>query len=229
MKTRNVATPAAKAPPQIEPLFDGWSPDQVKAPISSPVTPKSKRPVSSPAEPILLDDVKTPTAQTTPSAPRRPEAPPVSKTRLKRIAKDGTDEITTRIPARLGAYTKALAALHFGTLRRMHVSMMDQFLAEKPWTKGLHWRRTKALVERKGVGAMATGWVQVNLRLPTPTIDEIRDEAAYNQVSPSTFLYTAFYWWTWYKYPPRDEVERRRRKAIEQGRAARGESESPRA
>jgi len=223
MKTRNVATPAAKAPPQIEPLFDGWSPDQVKAPISSPVTPKSKRPVSSPAEPILLDDVKAPTAQTTPSAPRRPEAPPVSKTRLKRIAKDGTDEITTRIPARLGAYTKALAALHFGTLRRMHVSMMDQFLAEKPWTKGLHWRRTKALVERKGVGAMATGWVQVNLRLPTPTIDEIRDEAAYNQVSPSTFLYTAFYWWTWYKYPPRDEVERRRRKAIEQGRAARGE------
>jgi hypothetical protein len=207
----------------MTPLFDNWSPDQVKAPISSPITQKPKPSVSTPAEPILLDGVEAPRVQTTPSAPHRPETPPVSKTRLKRIAKDGTDEITTRIPARLGAYTKALAALHFGTLRRMHVSMMDQFLEEKPWTKGLHWRRTKALVERKGIGAMATGWVQVNLRLPTPTIDQIRDEAAYNQVSPSTFLYTAFYWWTWYKYPPRDEVERRRRKAIEQGRAARGE------
>ena len=148
------------------------------------------------------------------------EAQKMSRTRLTRIARDGTDEITTRIPARLNAYCKALAALQFGTLRRMYVAMMDQFLQEKPWTKGLHWRRTKALVERKGVGAMATGWVQVNLRLPTPTIQAIRAEAAENNVSPSTFLYTAFYWWTWYKYPPRDELERRKKKAMDLGKAA---------
>ncbi len=163
----------------------------------------------------------------TPGAGRSKAGAGMSRTRLMRIAKDGTDEITTRIPARLSAYCKAVAALQFGSLRRMHVSMMEQFLEEKPWTKGLHWKRTKGLVERKGIGAMATGWVQVNMRLPTTTIDQIRDEAAYNQVSPSTFLYTAFYWWTWYKHPPRDEVERRRRKAIEQGRAARGDPTVP--
>ncbi|AEM48015.1 hypothetical protein Acife_1892 [Acidithiobacillus ferrivorans SS3] len=134
----------------------------------------------------------------------------MSNTRLKRLAKDGSAEITTRIPARLGAYCKSLAALHFGTLRRMHISMIDQFIDKQPWTRGLRWRQTKALVERKGIGSQATGWVQVNLLLPEPTVVEIRRLSAEHSVSPSTFLYTAFYWWTWYEYPPRDELLRRR-------------------
>ncbi len=138
------------------------------------------------------------------------------ETRRARMSTDGTDLITTRTPAPLVAYTRSIADLQFGTLRRMYFFMVKQFLDERPWTKGLRWRHAKSLIDRSEINPVATGWVQVNLRLPTPIVHQVLDESALHQISPTTFLYTAFYWWTWYKYPPRDEVERRRRKAIGQ-------------
>lgn len=121
------------------------------------------------------------------------------------------ETITTRAPASLYAYAKAVAAVKFGTMMAMSAEMMDRFLREEPWTKGLRFRQTQALSGRIGQGSYATGWVQVNLRLTPEMVERIRIEAERNDVSPSSFVFTAIYWWTWYIYPPKSELERRRR------------------
>lgn len=123
---------------------------------------------------------------------------------------------TTRIPARLHAYMKSLASLQFGTLGKMHVTMLRTFLRESPWTRyGLAWRSTRATSDKSDDtgGMRATGWEQVNLSLPSELASEIEIVAEVEGVSVSSIIYTACYWWCWYVYPPRQQVEHRRRRS----------------
>lgn len=128
------------------------------------------------------------------------------------------ETITTRAPAAMYSYAKAIAAVKFGTMLTMSAEMMDRFLHDEPWKKGLRFRKTQALSGRIGTGTYATGWVQVNLRLRPELVTRIKAAAEENDVSPSTFIYTALYWWTWYIYPPKSEI--RRREAVARARAA---------
>jgi len=123
-------------------------------------------------------------------------------------------EIVTRAPAKMHLYSKALSFAHNRTLRLLHEDMARRFLKEKPWERGLKWRKTQALVQSP-VDAMAervpTGWVQVNIRLPLDLAKELEQLAISQGQSLSAVLYTALYWYTWFVYPPAHEVERRRK------------------
>lgn len=125
------------------------------------------------------------------------------------------ETVTTRAPAALYSYAKAVAAVKYGTMLAMSAEMMDRFLHEEPWSKGLRFRPTQALSGRIGTGTYATGWIQVNLRLRPELVERIKIAAEQNDVSPSSFVYTAFYWWCWYIYPPKSEQRRREAAARE--------------
>jgi len=134
------------------------------------------------------------------------------------IRKDYID-LTTRLPAEVLADLKHRLAPKFGgTLTKMYDVMLGEFLREKPWEKGLKWRETQALSRREETiktvktadgkvletpvtTTVATGWVQVNMRLNPELAERVRSVAAINGVSPSTVLYTAVYFWVWYKNP----------------------------
>ena len=93
------------------------------------------------------------------------------------------EDVTTRMPAEVLVDLKhRLAPRYGGTLTAMYDVMLKQFLADKPWEVGLRWRETQALSRREetvkevraGDGStltvpvtktVATGWVQVNMRL----------------------------------------------------------------
>lgn len=143
------------------------------------------------------------------------------------------EDVTTRMPAEVLVDLKhRLAPRYGGTLTAMYDVMLKQFLADKPWEVGLRWRETQALSRREetvkevraGDGStltvpvtktVATGWVQVNMRLEPNLAARVRSVAAANGVSPSTVLYTAVYYWIWYKNPT-PEILALRKKRFEQ-------------
>ena len=128
-------------------------------------------------------------------------------------------DVTTRLPAEVLTDLKhRLAPLYGGTLIKMYDTMLRTFLHDAPWSAGLRWRETQALSRREeklltvraGDGSaletpvtttVATGWVQVNMRLHPELADRIWSLAAVNGVSSSTVLYTAVYYWICYKNP----------------------------
>ncbi len=123
-------------------------------------------------------------------------------------------EITTRAPAKMHLYAKALSFAHNRTLRLLHEDMARRFLKEKPWEQGLQWRKTQSLVQSPADAVaerVPTGWVQVNIRLPLELAQEFEQLAESQGQSLSAVLYTALYWYTWFVYPPAHEVERRKK------------------
>lgn len=151
------------------------------------------------------------------------------------IHKDGAD-LTTFMPAPvLNDLKHRLAPLYGGTLIKMYDTMIRAFFREEPWLHGLKWRETQALsrreetIERVRVGdgsaletpvttTVATGWVQVNMRLEPELAERVKAVADTNGVSPSTVLYTAVYYWIWYKNPT-PEIEKIRKTRHEQWKA----------
>jgi hypothetical protein len=141
--------------------------------------------------------------------------------------KKGYTDVTTRMPAPILADLKFRLAPRFGgTLTAMFETMLTQFLAEKPWERGLPWRKTQALSRREVVTetvktgdgqplvkrttrTVATGWVQVNMRLPLELAERIKSVAANHDTSPSTVLYTSVFWWIWYKNPTPEILRKR--------------------
>ncbi len=121
-------------------------------------------------------------------------------------------EVTTRAPVKMHLYSKALAFAQNKTLRLMQEDMARQFLAEKPWEKGLNWRPTQGMTQTlsNAVGQkVATGWMQVNLRLPQDLALELERLTVTQNATLSSVLYTMLYWYTWFVYPPAHEVKRR--------------------
>lgn len=151
------------------------------------------------------------------------------------LRKDYTD-LTTRMPAPVLTDLKhRLAPLYGGTLLKMYDTMIRAFFREAPWLHGLKWRETQALsrreetIERVRAGdgsvletpvttTVATGWVQVNMRLEPELAERVKSVAAANGVSPSTVLYTAVYYWIWYKNPT-PEIEKIRKARHDQWKA----------
>lgn len=140
-------------------------------------------------------------------------------TPIKTGARKGYTDLTTRMPAQVLADLKhRLAPIYGGTLIKMYDVLVQAFLREAPWTRGLKWRETQALsrrletIERVRAGdgsvletpvttTVATGWVQVNMRLDPELAERVKSVAAINAVSPSTVLYTAVHHWIWNKNP----------------------------
>jgi hypothetical protein len=124
-------------------------------------------------------------------------------------------EIPTRAPVKMHLYSKALGFALGISLKQMYKDMATQFLQERPWEYGLSWRPTKGLTQTlsEAIGEkQATGWMQVNIRIPAELATELEHLAIKENVSLSSLSYTLLYWWTWYKYPP--VQERRRREEI---------------
>lgn len=123
-----------------------------------------------------------------------------------------TVEITTRAPVRMHMHSKALSFALGLSLKAMYQQAAERFLKDKPWEHGLRWRPTKSLTATLGdtIGQkIATGWMQVNLRLKEETGKELQRIANQQGVSLSSVTYTLMYWWTWFIYPPKYERERR--------------------
>ena len=134
------------------------------------------------------------------------------------IRKDHVD-LTTRLPSAVMTDLKhRLAPMYGGTLTAMYAVMLQTFLRDTPWHFGLKWRETQALSRREETvkrtttddgqpldvpvtTTVATGWIQVNMRTDETLAARVKSVAAANGVSPSTVLYTAVYYWIWYKNP----------------------------
>ena len=136
----------------------------------------------------------------------------------KGVRKDFVD-ITTRLPAPVMTDLKhRLAPRYGGTLMSLYDTLIRTFLHEAPWALGLKWRETQALSRREETivvvktddgspletavtNTVATGWIQVNMRSPEDLALRVKSVAGNNGVSPSTVLYTAVYYFIWYKNP----------------------------
>ncbi|BDB13401.1 hypothetical protein [Acidithiobacillus ferrooxidans] len=121
-------------------------------------------------------------------------------------------EIPTRAPAKMQMYAKTLAFAMGKTLKTMYQEAAERFLREEPWNHGLAWRPTKGLTTtlKDTIGQKeATGWMQVNMRLPVELGNTLDRLAAEQNVSLSSLSYTLLYWWTWWVYPPASERARR--------------------
>ena len=121
-------------------------------------------------------------------------------------------EIPTRAPAKMQMYAKTLAFAMGKTLKTMYQEAAEKFLREEPWKHGLAWRPTKGLTTtlKDTIGQKeATGWMQVNMRLPVELGNALDRLSAEQNVSLSSLSYTMLYWWTWWVYPPASERARR--------------------
>ncbi len=121
-------------------------------------------------------------------------------------------EVTTRAPAKMHIYSKSLAIASKTTLRKLYCTMAQQFLAERPWERGLKWRPTQSLTQtlEGSIGKKSvTGWMQVNMRLPQKIAQDLERLSHEQDTNLSVVLYTMLYWYTWFIYPPASEQARR--------------------
>ncbi|MDA8093704.1 MAG: hypothetical protein M0T84_07275 [Betaproteobacteria bacterium] len=158
--------------------------------------------------------------------------------RFKAGKRAGYVDITTRVPSPALRYLKELALKSYGgMLTDMYKIMIEEWFQRELWAKGFPWRKTQALSRREVVEEIrehpdgtkmvvpitvtrATGWVQVNMRIPEALNERVRGLAFQYGESPSTVLYTIIFWWTWWKNPP-PEVAAKRAREREEKRNAR--------
>jgi hypothetical protein len=101
----------------------------------------------------------------------------------------------TRVPEAMRDYLKAVAAYRYKTLMNMHDVLFRQFMQERPFEKGLHFRKPRT-------ADGTTGWCQMNLLLPEDLVELLKAEAETLGISLATYLFTALYWWATYMHPP---------------------------
>lgn len=139
------------------------------------------------------------------------------------LRKDYTD-LTTRMPAPvLNDLKHRLAPLYGGTLLKMYDTMIRAFFREGPWLHGLKWRDPQLPFRgdesTQNIHAVdAPGWKQVNIPMKPELAERVQQVAEANKVSPSTVLYTAVYYWIWYKNPT-PEIKKIRKTRHEQWKA----------
>lgn len=144
------------------------------------------------------------------------------------VAGEEVAEISTRAPYKLHLYSRSLAMAHGKTVRGLYDDAVSLFLKEKPWKHGFKFRatqapakgdRNKTAKERGIVSAKSpTDWLQINMRLPFEVGQELDIVAAQHGVSLSAAAYSALFWYTWFVYPPKSEVERRERLKKQKGK-----------
>ena len=121
----------------------------------------------------------------------------------------------TSVPDWLMTYCRQLADVHYGRrLSRMHVHMLQSFLAYEPWKANPPFAWRQARVPRSfgenGRQGSSLGWVPMNMTLPADLylqtkaaieIINMNDGALTRDVSLRTFLYTMVVWWCSVVYP----------------------------
>lgn len=115
----------------------------------------------------------------------------------------------TSVPNWLMTYCHQLADVHYERkLNKMYVHMLESFLAYEPWKANppLEWRLAKSHRTR------STGWVPMNMMLPTALVEQMKhvvegiNESGLTTLpravlSLRAFMYTAIYWWCTAVYP----------------------------
>lgn len=142
--------------------------------------------------------------------------------------REGYVDITTRIPAGMLNYLHLLGVQMNLSLTDMYDVMLQNWYQKLPHERGFPWKETMALSkrtvivdaikkrdgsieERPRTETIATGWVQVNLRVKEAWKLKVYSTATQRGITPSSVLYTMIYWWTWFQHPPKDVAERRKR------------------
>jgi len=94
----------------------------------------------------------------------------------------------TRVPEAMRESAKQLSADKHGNLRTMCETLLDRFLAEKPYrAKGFAWLQPAS----KGT----PGWVAYNVVVSDDLSARVKAESVRIEVSLTTLLYTALDWW----------------------------------
>ncbi|WP_434716381.1 hypothetical protein [Paraburkholderia sp. A3RO-2L] len=116
-----------------------------------------------------------------------------------------SDFVQTRCPAQIITYLKSLAMLKYGTLLQMHDDLLKKFIASEPWAKTppLNWRKPRAAQTTSGDAISQTGWKTFNVQVSPAMKEQIMQLSSELEVSASSFVYTAIYWWVAYIYPPK--------------------------
>lgn len=127
--------------------------------------------------------------------------------------------VSTRVPSRLHAYMKSLFPMRgFRSFNAMKAALVAAFLAEQPWSRhGISWRATRSQHGKDPdapKGSSGTGWEQENFYISQDLKDRMYAVLISEDISQSSFLYTACFWWCWYIHPPEIEVRRRRQEGL---------------
>lgn len=143
---------------------------------------------------------------------RNPTVPQIGRTRSKKgltlgrpkTRPDDLVPIPTRCPEMVHMYLKAITPYHYKTLTEMFEDMLKRFLDERPWEKGLFFRRPRSTSATSSGVKGATGWTQVNMYVPPDLADRINAVLmTHGNVTKAEFAYTAIYWWVEYIHPPK--------------------------
>lgn len=117
--------------------------------------------------------------------------------------------IGTRCPEKLHQYIKGLAVARRMSQIELFTDMLELFLVEKPWTKGLPLTRPKAASTQKA-GSEPGGspsshpieWVPVQIKVNQDLAERILTLAAQEKTSKAAIGFTAIYWYCEYIHHP---------------------------
>lgn len=115
--------------------------------------------------------------------------------------------VPTRCPDQIYTYLKGISPFRYSSLTAMFEDMMTRFMTERPWERGLLWRKPKTALSFAGGKTGRTGWVQVNIQLTPATAARLTLEAERCGQSKACFCYTAMFWWVQYIFPPNKTVQ----------------------
>jgi hypothetical protein len=134
-----------------------------------------------------------------PTPPKKRRGRPITRFEKKVI-------LPTRCPDHVFTYLKAIQPFLHRSLTAMFEDMLTLFIKERPWERGLHWRKPKSVsIHKNGVDGQ-TSWRQVNIEVCSELSKQVAHEANVCGQSKASFCYTAIFWWVQHKYPPREVV-----------------------
>lgn len=121
-----------------------------------------------------------------------------------------------------------LAPRYGGNMTSLYETLTRTFLRETPWEKGLRWRDPQENATKASPSASTDPlWTDFVVPFPNDLAGRLQSVAEKNKVNLSTVLYTATYYFIWYKNPTaaikavredrkRQYEERERRRGDEQ-------------
>lgn len=117
--------------------------------------------------------------------------------------------IGTRCPEKLHQYIKGLAVARRMSQIELFTDMLELFLAEEPWTKGLPLTRPKAASTAKpgteqGGDSFSNSieWVPVQIKVDQNLAKRVVKLAAQEKTSKAAIGFTAIYWYCEYIHHP---------------------------
>ncbi len=116
------------------------------------------------------------------------------------------EPVPTRCPDQIYTYLKGITPFRYSSMTAMFDDMLTRFIKERPWERGLHWRKPKTAMTYAHGQVGRTGWVQVNIQLTPALAEQVGNQAQLCGVSKACFCYTAMFWWVQYIFPPNKMV-----------------------